>query len=305
MQSVNEEMQAANEELETSKEELQSVNEELATVNAELQQNLKDLSRTNNDMNNLLAGTDIGTIFVDHHLRILRFTPTMTKVVNLIATDVGRPVGHLVSNLSHYRDLVEDVQATLNTLVPKEVEVHSNAGNWFLMRIRPYRTLENIIEGAVITFTDITDLRRLQEARRETELKHRVSFESMPQGAIFYDPEGRMMEINPAAAKILGITNQEVQQLQSGSLSWSAVRADGAELPWSSHPAKMALNAGTPVEAAVLGVSIQGKQDVCWVRHNALPLFRSGGAIPFQVYATLIETANPLGGRNACANRSG
>ena len=157
MQSVNEELQSTNEELETSKEELQSVNEELATVNTELQTKVADLSRANNDMNNLLAGTGIGTIFVDHQLRILRFTPAVTQVINLILTDVGRPVGHIVSNLVGYDRLVADVQAVLDTLVPKEVEVQTKAGAWYLMRIRPYRTLENVIEGAVITFVDITE----------------------------------------------------------------------------------------------------------------------------------------------------
>ncbi len=109
MQSVNEELQSANEELETSKEELQSVNEELATVNAELQTKVADLSRANNDMNNLLAGTGMGTVFVDHELRIQRFTPAITQVINLIQTDVGRPVGHIVSNLAGYDSLVTDI----------------------------------------------------------------------------------------------------------------------------------------------------------------------------------------------------
>ena len=128
MQSVNEELQSTNEELETSKEELQSVNEELATVNTELQNKVADLSRANNDMNNLLAGTGIGTIFVDHQLRIQRFTPAVTQVINLILTDVGRPVGHIVSNLVGYDRLVADVQAVLDSLVPKEVEVQTQDG---------------------------------------------------------------------------------------------------------------------------------------------------------------------------------
>jgi two-component system, chemotaxis family, CheB/CheR fusion protein len=115
MQSVNEELQSTNEELETSKEELQSVNEELATVNAELQNKVADLSRSNNDMNNLLAGTGIGTIFVDHQLRIQRFTPAVTQVINLILTDVGRPVGHIVSNLVGYDRLVADVREVLDS----------------------------------------------------------------------------------------------------------------------------------------------------------------------------------------------
>ena len=164
MQSVNEELQSTNEELETSKEELQSVNEELATVNAELQQKVADLSRANNDMNNLLAGTGLGTVFVDHQLRIQRFTPAVTQVINLIRTDVGRPVGHVVSNLTGYDCLVEDVQAVLDTLTPKETEVQAITGAWYLLRIRPYRTQENVIEGAVITFTEITDMRNAQAA---------------------------------------------------------------------------------------------------------------------------------------------
>ena len=126
---MNEELQSTNEEMETSKEELQSVNEELGTVNAELQNKVADLSRSNNDMNNLLAGTGIGTIFVDHQLRIQRFTPAVTQVINLILTDVGRPVSHIVSNLVGYDRLAADVQAVLDTLVPKEVEVQTGNGD--------------------------------------------------------------------------------------------------------------------------------------------------------------------------------
>jgi two-component system CheB/CheR fusion protein len=115
MQSVNEELQSTNEELETSKEELQSVNEELATVNAELQTKVADLSQANNDMNNLLAGTGIGTIFVDHQLRILRFTPAATRIMNLIKSDVGRSVGHIVTNLMKYDQMVSNVKTVLDT----------------------------------------------------------------------------------------------------------------------------------------------------------------------------------------------
>jgi two-component system, chemotaxis family, CheB/CheR fusion protein len=174
MQSVNEELQSTNEELETSKEELQSVNEELSTVNAELQTKVTDLSRVNNDMNNLLAGTGIATVFVDHALQILRFTPAATRIINLIQSDVGRPVGHLVANLEGYNRLVEDAQEVLDTLAPKEVEVKVKAGTWYAMRIMPYRTLENVIEGAVITFVDINALKQTQLALQESEARYRA-----------------------------------------------------------------------------------------------------------------------------------
>lgn len=168
MQSVNEELQSTNEELETSKEELQSVNEELATVNTELQTKVLDLSRVNNDMNNLLAGTGIATVFVDKQLRILRFTPTATELINLIPGDLGRPVGHLVSNLVAYNALVTDVQAVLETQNAKELEVQATTGSWFAMRIRPYRVHNEAIEGVVITFVDITEMRRVRTALNDT-----------------------------------------------------------------------------------------------------------------------------------------
>lgn len=169
MQSVNEELQSANEELETSREELQSVNEELATVNAELQAKVGDLSRVNNDMNNLLAGTGIGTIFVDHQLRILRFTPAATRIVNLIPGDVGRSVGHVVTNFIGYDRLLTDATQVLDSLVPRETQVQTTDGKWYTLSILPYRTLENVIEGAVITFVDITDMKRAEAALRDQQ----------------------------------------------------------------------------------------------------------------------------------------
>ncbi len=178
MQSVNEELQSTNEELETSKEELQSVNEELATVNSELQTKVADLSRANNDMNNLLAGTGIATVFVDYQLRILRFTPAATHLINLIHTDVGRPVGHIVSNLKDYDCLSQDTQVVLETLIPKEIQVQTREGKWYAMRILPYRTLDNVIEGAVITFVNITEIRQAEEACRMYEQKTRILHES-------------------------------------------------------------------------------------------------------------------------------
>jgi two-component system CheB/CheR fusion protein len=204
MQSINEELQSTNEELETSKEELQSVNEELATVNAELQTKVEDLSRANNDMNNLLAGTNIGTVFVDHRLRILRFTPAVTRIINLIAGDMGRPVGHLASNLLGYDTLVADTQAVLDTLIPQEKEVQTIEGKWYSLRIQPYRTLHNVIEGAVITFVDTTELKMAQEATRLA-----VVVRDAHDAVTMQDLEGRIMAWNPAATRMYGWSEAE------------------------------------------------------------------------------------------------
>jgi two-component system CheB/CheR fusion protein len=177
LQSTNEELQSTNEELETSKEELQSVNEELVTVNTELQQKMEGLSRANNDMNNLLAGTGIGMLFVDHQLRIQRFTPATTQLIKLIQTDIGRPVSDLVSNLADYDRLGEDVKSVLDSLIPREAEVQTRDGHWYLMRVLPYRTVENVIEGAVLTFVDIAAQKRAEEQFRKlsAELEVRVN----------------------------------------------------------------------------------------------------------------------------------
>ena len=211
MQSVNEELQSTNEELETSKEELQSVNEELATVNAELQAKVSDLSRTNNDMNNLLAGTGIGTIFVDHQMRILRFTPAVSALINLILSDVGRPVGHIASNLVDYDELVADVKAVLDTLIPKECKVQTIAGRWYTMRIQPYRTLDNVIEGAVISFVDITEIvltrRALDKANEDLRLA--VVVRDASDAITVQDLEGRIMAWNPGAERLYGWSESE------------------------------------------------------------------------------------------------
>ncbi len=156
MQSINEELQSTNEELQTAKEELQSVNEELVTVNSELQVKVSDLSSINNDMSNLLAGTGIATLFVDHQMRILRFTHTLRKIINLIDRDVGRPISHIVTNILDYGTLVEDTRRVLDTLMPVEMEVQTSDRRWYTLRILPYRTSENLIEGAVLTFVEVT-----------------------------------------------------------------------------------------------------------------------------------------------------
>ncbi len=215
MQSVNEELQSTNEELETSKEELQSVNEELATVNTELQTKVIDLSRANNDMNNLLAGTGVGTVFVDFQLRILRFTPAASSIINLILSDVGRPVAHIVSNLVGYTDLVTDIKAVLNTLVPIEREVQTPEGQWYTLRIQPYRTLDNVIEGAVISFVVITEMVKTREALHKTNdlLRLAVVVRDAHDAITVQDLNGKTLAWNPGAVRLYGWTEAQALQM--------------------------------------------------------------------------------------------
>ena len=168
LQSTNEELQSTNEELETSKEELQSLNEEVLTVNSELNAKVEQLSGIQNDMRNLLDNINAGTLFLDHNLVIRRYTREALKIYPLIAGDIGRPLADIQSNFDS-QSLLSELQAVLDTLVPKEREVRTADGKWYLARIQPYRTLENVIEGVVLTFTEVTDFKYLSDAVRRNE----------------------------------------------------------------------------------------------------------------------------------------
>jgi two-component system CheB/CheR fusion protein len=180
-QSTNEELQSTNEELTTSKEEMQSLNEELQTVNAELQIKVDELSRANNDMKNLLNSTDIATLFLDKDLNVRRFTTQATKLIKLIPGDIGRPITDLASDLL-YPELPSDAREVLRKLGFSEKPVNTRDGRWFTVRIMPYRTHDDRIDGVVITFADITVAKTLEAQLREkhTVLEKFVAGQSPP-----------------------------------------------------------------------------------------------------------------------------
>jgi two-component system, chemotaxis family, CheB/CheR fusion protein len=169
MQSTNEELQSTNEELTTSKEEMQSMNEELQTVNNELQTKVDELSKVSDDMSNLLNSTEIATLFLDEALNVRRYTEQTTKIIKLIPGDVGRPITDLVTNMD-YPALAHDTREVLRTLIFCEKQISASDGRWFLVRIMPYRTQLNHIQGAVITFSDISVAKRLEAQLRKTQL---------------------------------------------------------------------------------------------------------------------------------------
>lgn len=166
LQSTNEELQSANEELTTSKEESQSMNEELQTLNQELQTKLDDLALAQSDMQNLLNSTDIATLFLDSALNVRRYTEQITRIIHLREGDIGRPLTDLASTLN-YPTLSVDAQQTLKTLTLTEKEITTTDGLWFMVRIKPYRTLTNMIQGVVITLIDITTAKNLEARLRK------------------------------------------------------------------------------------------------------------------------------------------
>ena len=222
LQSSNEELQSTNEEIETSKEELQSVNEELMMVNAELQTKIDDLSQANSDMINLLAGTQIATVFLGSDLRIKRFTPTAIDLINLIQTDVGRPISDIASKLE-YQELAQDAQDVLRTLVSKEKEVRGTNGRWYLMRIMPYRTLANVIDGVVITFIDITEQKKTQETLRDALEFSEGIVETVREPLMVLDADLRVLRTNGAFYTTFKVAPADTEKkliYELGSRQW-------------------------------------------------------------------------------------
>jgi two-component system, chemotaxis family, CheB/CheR fusion protein len=164
LQAMNEELRSATEELETSREELQSINEELTTVNAELRSNIDEVSRANSDLQNLMASTEIGTVFLDRYLKIKRFTPRVQDLFNLIPGDIGRPLSDITTKIN-YPDLQTDARRVLADLIRVEREITSN-GEAFIARMLPYRTVDDRIDGVVLTFVDITARRKIENELR-------------------------------------------------------------------------------------------------------------------------------------------
>lgn len=210
LQSANEELQSTNEELETSREELQSVNEELITVNAELTNKIDQLSQSNNDLNNLLRSIEVATVYLDRDLKIKRFTPAATKIFNLIPTDIDRPVTQLSINL-HYQTFADDVKHSLKTLETKSIEVCAFDGSWYNMRIIPYRTSENMIEGVLVTLVDITNQKNVEQKLEKTNKHFNLVMENLP--AIVYTcvtkPELEINYIGESCERIMGFIPEQ------------------------------------------------------------------------------------------------
>jgi two-component system CheB/CheR fusion protein len=195
LQSTNEELQSTNEESLTTKEEMQSLNEELMTINTSYQNKTEELTHLNNDMKNLLDSTEIGTIFLDNQLTILRFTPKIKVLFNVISTDVGRSVTDIAFNFE-LPDLKQLIFEVIETLAAKEVEVKTQKNEWYNLRIMPYRTTDNFINGVVLTFTNITALKSSQHKMSRLSAFSETMVNLMPQPALLLNSKLQIITVN-------------------------------------------------------------------------------------------------------------
>lgn len=210
LQSTNEELQSTNEEALTTKEEMQSLNEELMTINLQYQSKAEELTQLNNDMKNLLDNTEIGTIFLDNHLNILRFTPQVTKLFNVIPSDVGRSITHIVSNFD-YPSLDDSIREVIEKLSGKELEVSTKNGDWYNLRIMPYRTMDNFISGAVVTFTRITPVKAMENALNNLLSYTEIELNKIPDAALLVNKELKVLAMNQSFSKLFQLKEQDVK----------------------------------------------------------------------------------------------
>jgi two-component system CheB/CheR fusion protein len=231
LQSINEEYRSTSEELETSKEELQSINEELQTVNTELNLKLDAISRAHSDLQNLMAATDFGTLFLDASLRIKRFTDRVTDLFSITPADEGRPITDFAHQLE-YADFIKDVRSVLADLAPIRREIRSRSNRWFDIRFRPYRTVDDKIDGVVITFVDISDRLQVEEALRTSErhLLHEKQLIDLSREPIFvWDLDGGILQWNRGCEEFYGFKRTEAIGQQSQRLLATTVPGSSFE----------------------------------------------------------------------------
>jgi two-component system, chemotaxis family, CheB/CheR fusion protein len=304
LQSSNEELRSTLEELETSKEELQSMNEELQTVNRENRHRVEELAQLTGDLQNLLTATDIATLFLDPELRILRFTPSVGEIFNVRAVDRGRPLSDLTHRLA-YGELHQDAERVLHDALPIEREVSDDAGRWYLVRVLPYRTSRNLLEGVVVTFIDITgrheaeealrashrDLARSVQATSESQAEQRrlvdsvktergrleAVLASLPLGVWIADRDGRLVGRNEQADRIWLGDGPAVENIDDYP-AYSAFASDGSRLDAADHPVAVALRTGDPIPSRELRIRrFDGSDGTILV--SAAPIRNPDGAV--------------------------
>ena len=285
LHAMNEELRSASEELETSREELQSINEELTTVNLELKIKVEELGSSNSDMLNLMDATDIATVFLDRRLCVTRFTPKAVELFHLIKSDLGRPLADLASQLD-YPDLFDDSRRVLKSLATVEREVSRNDEQWFMVRALPYRTLDDRIAGVVLTFVDITERKRSQEALRHSQERITAIVSEATTGVVQASLEGNIDFSNRSYQSMMGYEEGElfgmsllelvhpddreesahlfdrlVQQGLSFQVEKRCLRKDGSIIWTSNSVSRLSSSEGKPGAALIMSTDITERKN--------------------------------------------
>ncbi|WP_455429905.1 CheR family methyltransferase [Microvirga arabica] len=269
-QSLNEELQSANEELETSKEEVQSVNEELTTVNGELAHRVQELGRTNSDLKNLLESTQIATVFLDNELRVMNYTPAVAEIFHLVETDIGRPIAHIKARIS-YDELQEDARRVARTLGSVDREIADpSTGTRYMVRVLPYRSVDNFIGGIVVTFTDMTPLMKAQQALRESEERFRAIITQATIG-IAETRDGSLTYVNDRFCAMAGRGSEALMGKSLGEI----LHPEDAER--NAALLKRLYATGEPFTADTRYVRPDGS--VVWALTSVSPIRDAGGRI--------------------------
>jgi two-component system, chemotaxis family, CheB/CheR fusion protein len=303
LQATNEELLAANEELQSTNEELHSLNEELYTVNSEFEAKNEELKKLNQDHENLLASTEVGTVFVDSNLRIRKFNPAIGKFFKLMVQDIGRPIDHIAYQLKNQKQMLEDIKTVLDNGNLLEKEELTIDDIWILKRVLPFKTENNTVAGVVLTFTDITKIKQAESLlskinedleekvaertkeleneinlRKQTELKlenslkkYKSLFEMFPSGITISDTEGNIIETNKKSEHLLGIAIHDQNKRKINGEEWKLIKLDGSEFPTDEYASVIALKENRLVENVIMGIR---KKDglVTWINVSAMPM---------------------------------
>ena len=289
MQSIGEEYRSTAEELETSKEELQSVNEELQTVNNELKSKLDSVSRAHSDLQNLITATDVGTVFLDPSLQIRRFTPRIADLFNITPSDEGRPITDFTHHLK-YEKIIEDATRILEDLGSYEHEVESDTGRWYLMRIRPYRTVLDKIDGVVITFVDITSRRSTEAILFQSEARLRLATEAASLGILDYDPVADQMWWDDRAREIWNVESEVTTDLEA---FWAVVHPDDAGMVRQTIADALKPGSLSGLDCTFRIKSAQAESEL-WVRMTGKAFFETlnGNIVPVRLVSTAQDVSD-------------
>lgn len=270
LQATNEELLSSNEELQSTNEELQSVNEELITVNSEYQKKIEELSELNDDIDNMLTGTDIGTVFLDTTLKIRKFTPPVAHYFSIIKTDIGRPISDLSHSIQH-DTLMNEIDAVTETGKSATIEARTDIGSWVLIKVHPYRTKGRSVGGIVLTLIDISD-RKLAE--RALSRKHELltsTLESSPTAITMVNSGGKIVFANSKASALLGVSQENLIDKGFHDPHFQITAPDGRALPDGQLPYEVLLRSGNEISDREYAIV---RSD-----HESVPVLISGNPI--------------------------